>query len=428
MEFRIKSSAGLRGTISVPGDKSISHRAVMLGSLAEGETYIENFLTGADCLATMSCFRLLGVEFDGPNEKGDLVVHGNGPLALREPEQVLNAANSGTTMRLLLGILSGLPFFSVLTGDASLRSRPMSRVTVPLSLMGARIWGRHEGKLAPLAVQGGNCTGIKYSLPVASAQVKSAILLAGLLASGETEVTEPFQSRDHTERMLKLFGAELTVDGKAIRIRGKQKLKGQRVVVTGDISSAAFFLAAGASVPGSDLTIKDVGVNPTRCGILEVMEQMGADITVFNRREVSCEPVADIRVKYSKLKGATIGGELIPRLIDEVPVLAVLGTVAEGEILVKDAAELKVKESNRIAVLAGELRKLNAAVEELPDGLAIQGGRPLKAAVCESHGDHRIAMAMAIAGLLAQGQTIVKNTECVDVSFPGFFKTLCSLG
>ncbi|MFA5385112.1 MAG: 3-phosphoshikimate 1-carboxyvinyltransferase [Eubacteriales bacterium] len=428
MEFRIKSPAGLRGTIYVPGDKSISHRAVMLGSLAEGETYIENFLTGADCLATMGCFRLLGVEFDGPDEKGGLVVHGKGPLALREPEQVLDAANSGTTMRLLLGILSGLPFFSVLTGDASLRSRPMSRVTVPLSLMGARIWGRRGGKLAPLAVQGGDCVGIKYSLPVASAQVKSSILLAGLLASGETEVTEPFQSRDHTERMLKLFGAELNVDGKVIRIRGKQKLKGQRVVVPGDISSAAFFLAAGATVPGSDLTIKDVGVNPTRCGILEVMEQMGADITVFNKREVSCEPVADIRVRHSKLKGAVIGGELIPRLIDEVPVLAVLGTAAEGETLVKDAAELKVKESDRIAVLAGELCKFNAAVEELPDGLLIQGGRPLKSAACESHGDHRIAMAMAIAGLLAEGQTVVENTECVDVSFPGFFKTLCSLG
>jgi len=428
MEFRIKSPAGLRGTISVPGDKSISHRAVMLGSLAEGETYIENFLTGADCLATMNCFRLLGVEFDGPDEKGGLVVHGNGPQALREPDQVLDAANSGTTMRLLLGILSGLPFFSILTGDASLRSRPMSRVTVPLGLMGARIWGRQEGKLAPLAVQGGGCAGIEYNLPVASAQVKSSILLAGLLASGETEVTEPIRSRDHTERMLNLFGAELTIDGKAIGIRGEQKLKGQRVIVPGDISSAAFFLAAGAIVPGSDLTIKDVGVNPTRCGILEVMEQMGADITVFNKREVSYEPVADIRVRHSKLKGVTVGGELIPRLIDEVPVIAVLGTVAEGETLVKDAAELKVKESNRIAVLAGELRKFNAAVEELPDGLVIQGGRPLKEAVCESRGDHRIAMAMAIAGLLIEGQTVIKNTECVDVSFPGFYETLCSLG
>ncbi len=428
MEFRINSPAGLRGTISVPGDKSISHRAVMLSSLAEGDTYIENFLTGADCLATMSCFRLLGVEFDGPDEKGGLVVHGNGPLALREPDQALDAANSGTTMRLLLGILSGLPFFSVLTGDASLRGRPMSRVTVPLRLMGARIWGRQQGKLAPLAIQGGDCVGIKYSLPVASAQVKSSILLAGLLASGETEVSEPFQSRDHTERMLKLFGAELTVDGKAIRIRGKQKLKGRHVVVPGDISSAAFFLAAGAAVPDSDLTIKDVGVNPTRCGILEVMEQMGADITLFNKREVSGEPVADIRVKYSRLKGALVGGELIPRLIDEVPVLAVLGTVAEGETLIKDAAELKVKESDRIAVLARELRKFNADVEELSDGLAIRGGRPLKAAECESYGDHRIAMAMAIAGLLAEGQTVVNNTECVDVSFPGFFKTLCGLG
>ena len=241
-------------------------------------------------------------------------------------------------------------------------------------------------------------------------------------------MTEPFKSRDHTERMLKLFGAELTVDGKVIRIRGKQNLKGQRVVVPGDISSAAFFLVAGATVPGSDLIIKDVGVNPTRCGVLEVMERMGADITVFNKREVSCEPVADIRVRHSELKGVTVGGELIPRLIDEVPVIAVLGTVAEGETLIKDAAELKVKESNRIAVLAGELRKFNAAVEELPDGLVIQGGHSLEAAVCESHGDHRIAMAMAIAGLLTEGQTVVKNTECVDVSFPGFYETLCSLG
>ena len=427
MEFRITPPGGLCGTVRVPGDKSISHRAVMLGALAQGDTYIENFLAGADCLATIRCFRALGVKFNGPTGEGILVARGRGPQALQEPTRVLNASNSGTTMRLLLGILSGLPFFSVLTGDASLRRRPMGRITGPLRQMGAQIWGRQEGSLAPLAVRGGNINALQYTLPVASAQVKSAILLAGLFAEGETMVTEPLSSRDHTERMLKLFGARLEITGNTIRIRGKQRLEGQRVIVPGDISSAAFLLVAGATVPGSDITVTEVGINPTRSGILEVLKQMGAELTIFNQREVSGEPVADIRVKYSPLKGISISGELIPRLIDEIPVLAVAGAVAEGRTVVRDAAELKVKESNRIAVIIKELRKFNVAIEELSDGLVVYGGRPLQAAFCRSHKDHRIAMAMTVAGFLASGQTVIEDADCVAVSFPGFFSILNSL-
>lgn len=427
MEFRIIPPRGLRGTVHVPGDKSISHRAVMLGALAQGDTQIENFLAGADCLATIRCLRALGVKFDGTAGEGTLVVHGRGPQALQEPTRVLNASNSGTTMRLLLGILSGLPFFSVLTGDASLRRRPMGRVAGPLRQMGAQILGRQEGNLAPLAVRGGNINALQYSLPVASAQVKSAILLAGLFAEGETMVTEPLSSRDHTERMLRLFGAQLEIAGNTVRIRGRQRLEGERVTVPGDISSAAFLLIAGATVPNSEITLTGVGINPTRSGILEVLKQMGAELTIFNQREVSGEPVADIRVKSSLLKGIQIGGELIPRLIDEIPVLAVAGAVAGGQTVVRDAAELKVKESNRIAVIVRELRKFNVAIEELPDGLVVYGGRPLQAALCRSYRDHRIAMALTIAGFLASGQTVVEDADCVMISFPGFYSILNSL-
>ncbi len=417
----------MRGAVRVPGDKSISHRAVMLGALASGDTCIENFLAGEDCLATVRCFRELGVEIAGPTGENTLFVRGRGPDALREPADVLDAANSGTTMRLLAGILAGLPFFSVLTGDPSLRRRPMRRVTGPLREMGARIWGRQGGEYAPLAVCGGGLHGICYTLPVASAQVKSAILLAGLLARGRTTVTEPMASRDHTERLLKYFGARLEIAGNTISLEGGQQLSGRSLKIPGDISSAAFFIVAGACTPDSDLIIRGVGINPTRSGIIDVLRKMGAELELLNEREMSGEPVADIRVKSSPLKGVVVAGDMIPRLLDEVPALAVAGAVASGETVIRDAAELKVKESNRLAVLTEELRKFNAAVEELPDGLVIRGGRPLRGAVCASHGDHRIAMAMAVAGLVARGKTVIKDAECVAVSFPGFFDVLNSL-
>lgn len=427
MNWEITPPKALRGSVFVPGDKSISHRAALLGALAEGETQVENFLLGADCLATIKCLAAMGVSFDGPDEKGRLVVHGRGAAALREPADVLDAGNSGTTMRLLLGVLAGCPFFSVITGDASLRRRPMKRVVEPLTRMGASIWGRQGGKLAPLAVRGGDLEAINYTLPVASAQVKSALLLAGLFARGETSVTEPVPTRDHTERMLEQFGASIRKEGNTVSIKGGQRLTGCQVVVPGDISSAAFLLVAAAVVPGSEVTVRGVGVNPTRDGILEVLKQMGADIEIFNRGYLGNEPVADIRVRHSRLTGVTVKGEIIPRLIDEIPVLAVAGALAEGETVIRDAAELRVKESDRIETVAGELKKLGAEVEVLPDGLRVQGGRPLTGTVLQSHGDHRVAMAMAVAGLVAKGKTLIQDTRCVDVSFPGFAGILSSL-
>ncbi|MGB9802571.1 3-phosphoshikimate 1-carboxyvinyltransferase [Desulfofundulus sp.] len=427
MNLEITPPRALRGSVRVSGDKSISHRATMLGALAEGDTQIENFLMGADCLATVKCLAQMGVTFTGPGENGRLVVHGRGPGALKEPENVLDAGNSGTTIRLLLGILAGLPFFSVITGDASLRRRPMKRVTGPLSRMGASIWGRQGANLAPLAVRGGELQGAEFHLPVASAQVKSALLLAGLLARGETRVVEPAPSRDHTERMLQYFGAEIGKEGLTVWIKGGQVLSGRRVTVPGDISSAAFLLVAAAVIPGSDVTIREVGVNPTRNGIVEVLQAMSADLEVFNRHELGGEPVADIRVRHSRLRGVTIGGELIPRLIDEIPVLAVAGALAEGELVVRDASELKVKESNRIATVVQELKKFGVEIEALDDGLRVRGGRPLTGASCNSHGDHRIAMAMAVAGLAARGKTVIRDAGCVDVSFPGFAGILSSL-
>jgi len=420
LDLHIKPARALRGAVAVPGDKSISHRAVMLGALAEGDTVIENFLPGEDCLSTIDCFRKLGVEITGPEESA-VRVRGRGLEGLKEPCDILDAGNSGTTMRLILGILAGQSFFSVITGDASLRRRPMARVTRPLCQMGARIEGRQNGDLAPLAVRGGGLKPINFSSPVASAQIKSAVLLAGLFADGETTVTEPHRSRDHTERMLRHFGAELSVSGNTARIKGRPHLAGRKVAVPGDISSAAFLMVAASAVPGSDLTLTGVGINPTRSGIIDVLLMMGAGIELLNSREEGGEPVADIRVRYTGgLSGMSVGGEMIPRLIDEVPALAVAAALAEGKTVIRDAAELKVKESNRIATVAGLLAGFGADVEELPDGLLVRGGRPLRGCVCESHGDHRIAMAAAVAGLLAGGETVVRGAECIDVSFPGF--------
>lgn len=421
--LRVRPSRGFKGKIRIPGDKSISHRAVMLGAIAEGLTRITNFLPGDDCLSTVDCFRSLGVGIDikGEDPYGmDVVVNGQGLAGLREAEDVLDAGNSGTTMRLILGVLASLPFFTVITGDRSLRRRPMARVTEPLRAMGAEIWGRHGGNLAPLAVRGRTLSGAEFQLPVASAQVKSAILLAGLNAGGRTTVTEPSRSRDHTERMLGHFGARLSVEGNTVSLAGPQVLKGRHVTVPGDISSAAFFMVAAAIMPDSCIRMEGIGTNPTRSGILEVLRAMGASVRVENEREVSGEPVADIEVSSSDLRGVEIGGELIPRLIDEIPVIAVAAACASGVTEIRDAAELKVKESDRLAVMAKQLSRMGVAVEELPDGLRIYGGRRLRGTACQSYCDHRVAMALAVAGLVAEGETVIDNAACASVSFPGF--------
>jgi 3-phosphoshikimate 1-carboxyvinyltransferase len=427
MDLQIKQARSLQGTVSVPGDKSISHRAVMLGSLAEGETVIENFLPGEDCLSTIKCFRKLGIEIEGPHE-GIVRLTGRGLEGLKEPDDILDAGNSGTTMRLSLGILAGQRFFSVITGDNSLRRRPMARVTEPLKKMGAFIEGRNGGNYAPLALRGGGLKAYSHISPVASAQVKSAVLLAGLFAEGQTSITEPHRSRNHTELMLKYFGAGLSIEGNTVIVNGRPCLTGKKLRVPGDISSAAFIITAAALLPGSDLTIMGVGVNPTRCGIVDVLELMGADIKKMNPREEGGEPVADIRVRYSgKLRGVSIGGEIIPRLIDEIPIMAVAAALAEGKTEIRDAAELKIKESNRIATAARMLSGFGAAVDELPDGLLIRGVRDLEGYTCDSQDDHRIAMAAAVAGLLAKGKTVVNGAECIDVSFPGFSEILAVL-
>ncbi|MFX4263675.1 3-phosphoshikimate 1-carboxyvinyltransferase [Pelotomaculum propionicicum] len=427
MDLRIEKARCLRGDISVPGDKSISHRAVMIGALAEGETVVENFLPGEDCLSTIGCFRKLGIEIEGP--RGGVVrIAGRGLDGLREPVDILDAGNSGTTMRLSLGILAGQQFFSVITGDDSLRRRPMARVTGPLKKMGASIDGRKGGSCAPLSVRGGCIKAVSHVSPVASAQVKSAMLLAGLFADGQTSVTEPYRSRDHTELMLRYFGAVLGIEDKSVYINGRPRLTGKKLRVPGDISSAAFLLAAAALLPGSDLTVRGLGVNPTRSGIIEVLQMMGADIKIINPREDGGEPVADIRARYAgSLRGISIGGEIIPRLIDEIPVLAVAAAAAEGKTEIRDAAELKVKESDRIAAAARMLSGFGAVVAELDDGLMIRGGRALEGCFCDSQGDHRMAMAAAVAGLIAGGKTVVRGAECIDVSFPGFSELLKSV-
>ncbi len=398
----------------------------MLGSLAEGETLVENFLTGEDCLATMKCFEEMGVSFRGP-DRGWLAINGRGLRGLREPRRVLDARNSGTTMRIMAGILSGQPFFSVITGDDSLNSRPMGRVTEPLISMGAGITGRRDGTLAPLAIKGGGLKAIEHSSPVASAQVKSAVLLAGLFAEGWTLVKEPSKSRDHTERILKHFGAEVNVRGNRVGVRGGCALRGRKVHVPGDISSAAFLMVAAAVLPESDLTIPGVGTNPTRNGIIEALKKMGADLTVMNTREINGEPVSDIRVRSSSLRGAVIEGDLVPRMIDEIPVLAVAAAAAGGETVVRDASELRVKESDRIAAVVSGLGKFGANITGLEDGFIIKPAPRLSGAVVDPGGDHRIAMAMTVAGLMSGGETVILDPQCVNISFPGFFDALKSV-
>lgn len=403
-------------TVKVPGDKSISHRAVMLGALSEGVTEISHFLNGEDCLSTIACFRRLGIDID---VRGDSVtVAGKGLYGLKAPKEVLDVGNSGTTLRLMSGLLAGQPFCSVLTGDASIQKRPMNRVIIPLNQMGAKI----QNQTAPITIQGSPLTGITYTLPVASAQVKSAILLAGLYATGETCVIEPEATRDHTEIMLRYLGADIFVENGRIRVSSGNILQGKPITVPGDISSAAFLIVAAAITPGVSLVIEDVGVNQTRTGLLTALKAMGADIRLQNERFVCGEPVADLAVHYAPLKGTTVFGELIPRMIDEIPALAVAALYAEGVTTIRDAAELKVKESDRIHTVASELSKLGARITETEDGMIIEGGVPLNGANTDSHRDHRLAMSLAIAALGAKGDTSIQNSECVDISFPGFFE------
>lgn len=397
----------------------------MLGAIASGETIIEGLLLGEDPRSTAACFRAMGAQISELNTER-VIVQGIGLGQLQEPGDMLDCGNSGTTIRLMLGLLASQPqrFFCV-TGDASLRSRPMKRVIQPLQQMGAEIWYR-SGGYAPLAVQGQALKPIQFQSPIASAQVKSCVLLAGLLAAGETTVTEPALSRDHSERMLRAFGAEVRVDPDtcSATVVGPAQLTGQRVVVPGDISSAAFWLVAGAIVPDSELLIENVGVNPTRTGILDALSAMGAEIQLENQRLVAGEPVADLRVRSSQLKACTIDGNLIPRLIDEIPILAVAATCAQGTTVIRDAAELRVKESDRLAVMATQLNQMGAKVTELPDGLEITGGTPLVGAEVDSYTDHRIAMSLAIAALIARGTTTIQRAEAAAISYPDFMPTL----
>ncbi|WP_009631856.1 3-phosphoshikimate 1-carboxyvinyltransferase [Synechocystis sp. PCC 7509] len=420
------SGIALQGQIEVPGDKSISHRALMLGAISQGETQIQGLLLGEDPRSTAECFRAMGAEISDLNTQ--LVrVKGIGLGQLKEPVDILNAGNSGTTLRLMLGLLASHPgrLFTV-TGDSSLRSRPMSRVVKPLQQMGAHIWGRAGAALAPLAVLGQTLKPIHYQSPIASAQVKSCLLLAGLMTEGKTTITEPSVSRDHSERMLKAFGAQLTTDpdSKSVTITGGATLHGQTVIVPGDISSAAFWLVAGSIVPGSEILIENVGVNPTRTGVIEALAMMGADITLENQRVVAGEPVADLRVRARALHGCTISGDLIPRLIDEIPVLAVAAVFASGTTIIKDAEELRVKESDRITVMANQLNKMGAKISELTDGMEITGGTPLTGAEVESYSDHRITMSLAVAALNAQGKTTIHGAEAAAISYPTFVATL----
>lgn len=430
-----KPSFSLHGTITVPGDKSISHRSVMFGSIARGTTRVSGFLNGADCLSTISCFRKLGVAIE--QDGASVTIRGNGMRGLVRPQGPLDCGNSGTTTRLISGILAAQNFTTVLTGDASIQKRPMDRIIRPLSLMGADIRSLSGNGCAPLQITGQALHGIRYESPVASAQVKSAVLLAGLYADGPTSVTEPSLSRDHTERMLRSFGADVKTVSEpsgrpVITVSPASELTAADISVPGDISSAAYFIAAALMVPGSDLLIRHVGINPTRDGIIEVVKQMGGYIEVLPANAGGAgtsgtEPCADLRVRYSRLNGAEIGGSQIPRLIDELPVIAALAATAEGTTVIRDAAELKVKESNRIRVMTEELKKLGASVTETEDGMIIHGGRRLSGAAVNSHKDHRIAMTFAVLDLITEDRIEISDRDCVAISYPGFYEDLKSL-
>ena len=418
-----KKSTPLRGELAVPGDKSISHRAVMLGALAKGTTSVTNFLKGADCLSTISCFEKMGIEIEQlPSE---ILIHGKGLHGLNAPETILDAGNSGTTTRLLSGILAGQAFCTTLTGDTSIQKRPMTRIITPLSQMGGKIESLSDNGCAPLKITGHPLKPIHYLSPVSSAQVKSCVLLAGMYADGITKVTEPYLSRNHSELMLRSFGADVISEGTTAAITGNPVLEGQNVIVPGDISSAAYFIAAGLLIPGSEILIKDVGINPTRDGILKVCADMGADIQLLNKREYGKEPVADILVKHSELKATVIEGALI--LIDELPMLAVMAAFAQGTTVIRDAQELKVKESNRLDIIVQHLSAMGADIIPTEDGMEIHGGKPLKGAVLDSYMDHRIAMSFAVAGMAADGETEILNASCVDISYPEFYRDMAAI-
>lgn len=414
----------LKGEVIIPGDKSISHRAVMFGSLAEGTTEVLNFLQGADCLSTIDCFRRMGISIE--NTPDHILIHGKGLHGLHKPGAILDTGNSGTTTRLISGILAGQPFETTLTGDASIQKRPMRRIMEPLSMMGADITSLHGNDCAPLRIKGAPLHGIHYHSKVASAQVKSAILLAGLYADDTTKVTEPTVSRNHSEIMLNYFGAHVHTEGTTAAIYPEPRLQGQKVCVPGDISSAAYFIAAGLLVPGAEILIRNVGINPTRDGILKVARAMGGDITLLNVSH-NGEPTADLLVKHSSLHGITIEGEIIPTLIDELPIINVMAACAEGTTVIKDAAELKVKESNRIDVMVNCLNAMGCDIVGTEDGMVIHGGKPLHGAVIDSHMDHRIAMSFAIASLIADGDTRINGSDAVTISYPNFYKDLLNL-
>ena len=424
----LRAGGSLKGRVKVPGDKSISHRALLFGAIAEGTTTIEGLLPAEDPISTAACLRAMGVSISPIEPSGIVTVDGVGLDGLKEPAEILNCGNSGTTMRLMLGLLAGRDGrHFVLDGDASLRRRPMRRVGQPLASMGADVRGRDSGNLAPLAVQGRPLRGTVIGTPVASAQVKSALLLAALTAESDTTVIEPAQSRDHSERMLKAFGADLTVGGEMgrhISVTPGATLRGQNVIVPGDISSAAFWLVAGSLVPGADITIENVGLNPTRTGILEVLDQMGARIEVLNPRDVAGEPVGDLRVTHGPLQPFDFGDEIMPRLVDEVPILSVAACFCDGESRISGASELRVKETDRLAVMARQLKAMGADIEEHDDGMTIRGGRPLTGAVLDSETDHRVAMSLAVAGMLAKGDSSLARSEAAAVSYPTFWDEL----
>ena len=426
MELVLEKVRNLKGNISVPGDKSISHRSLILGSIAQGETRIYNFLSSLDCLRTLECMRALGVEIRR-SSKNSLKIKGKGLYGLQESKDILNVGNSGTTIRLLTGLLSGQDFYSVLNGDDSIRKRPMKRVVEPLRSMGADIWGRKDGHFAPLSIKGSKINPFQYTLPVASAQVKTALLLAGLYTKGETVIKELLPTRDHTERMLEIMQADIKISPPEIKLMGGKELRGTDIFIPGDISSAAYFIAAASVLKGSQITIKQVGVNPTRSGIIGILNKMGAKIDTLNYQIKSNEPQADLKVEYSELKGIEIKKENVPFLIDELPLIAVVATQARGKTVVSGAKELRVKETDRIKAIVSELKKMGADIKEKEDGFIVEGPSKLKGAVCESYNDHRIVMSLAVAALLAEGKTVIRNSECIDISFPGFEKILQNL-
>ena len=423
----IRACQRLEGEVVLPGDKSISHRAAILNGLARGKARIDNFAPGADCLSTVRCLKALGVKIGrtGSRDSPTLLVSGTGENGLNEAGNVLDARNSATTMRLLGGLLASQPFLSVITGDASLRNRPMGRLIEPLRLMGAEIWGRGQDSFAPLVIKGRGLRGIDFTLPVPSAQIKSAILLAGLLAHGDTVLHEKTRSRDHTETMLKQMGVSLEKRGDSISLLPlSDALVPLNLRIPGDISSAAYFMVSAAIHPNARILIRDCGINPTRTGIIDVLLAMGIRLSIESERLEAGEPLADIVVESSDLKGIEVGGDIIPRLIDEIPVLAVAACVARGKTVIRDAGELRVKESDRIATVATELSRLGAKIEPLPDGMVIYGGKPLSGTEVDSHFDHRLAMSLAVAGLVAKGETVIKRAHVAQVSYPAFWQTL----